>query len=799
MTLTTNPQLELAYQYVTETNTNIFLTGKAGTGKTTFLHRIKEESIKRTVVVAPTGVAAINAGGMTIHSFFQLPFGPYIPGTKQEQRKFAGRKIKLIRSLDLLIIDEISMVRADMLDAIDEVLRRYKNPTLPFGGVQLLMIGDLHQLAPVVKHDEWRLLSPHYSSVYFFGSRALQESDHVTIQLKHIFRQSDQDFIKLLNKVRDNKLDDDVLQKLNSRYIQNFQPTEAEPYITLTSHNNSAYAINQEKLDLLQEKSHFFTAEIKGDFPKHAYPTLEKLELKVGAQVLFIKNDLSPEKRFYNGKIGKITEIESETIHVLCPDDYEPIPVKVMDWTNVKYKLNETSKEVEENEVGKFTQYPLKLAWAITIHKSQGLTFERAIIDAQSAFAHGQVYVALSRCKTFEGIVLRSKIVFSSVKTDSVVKSYSDDAEKNEPNTSHLEASKKNYQQSLIQDLFDFNFVKKLVHRVYRIYLENENTLSQAALNQFKEWIKTSEATIFSISEKFKAPLLNYFSQTEFPETNEDLQNRIKKASVYFLEKLEKYAIPELEKIPVLTDNQTIKKQATENLKNLEKELFIKKICFANSQNGFVANDYLKIRANAGLDFEKTNQKSVRKSTSSAPRDTPHPELYLRIKNWRDQTAMDEDVVPYQVVSYGSITELTQFLPTNAENLIRIKGIGKSKIKKYGTELTEIIENYCSEKNISSNLMVPVAPKLFKADTKTISFNLFSKGKTIDEIAKERGFVRSTIERHLGHFVEIGKLNISELIPPEKIKTISDYFSKNREANSTEVIEALGQEYSYFE
>ena len=300
MALQTNPQLELAYEYVCYTNKNIFLTGKAGTGKTTFLHRVKEEVVKRMAVVAPTGVAAINARGMTIHSLFQLPFGPYLPGNAREaarQRRFSREKRELISTLDLLIIDEISMVRADVLDAIDDVLRRLKNPIRPFGGVQLLMIGDLHQLPPVVKDEEWYLLRDHYDTPYFFGSRALQQTRPVVVELKHIFRQSDTTFIDLLNRVRDNALDDEVLATLNSRYDPAFEPNETDGYITLTTHNASAQAINAEKLEALAGRVSTFEAEVSGDFPAHAYPTDEQLEVKTGAQVMFVKNDPSPEKQ----------------------------------------------------------------------------------------------------------------------------------------------------------------------------------------------------------------------------------------------------------------------------------------------------------------------------------------------------------------------------------------------------------------------------------------------------------------------------------------------------------------------
>jgi ATP-dependent exoDNAse (exonuclease V) alpha subunit len=410
-----NPQLQLAFDFVQYTNKNIFLTGKAGTGKTTFLHQLKKVSPKRMVVVAPTGVAAINAGGVTIHSFFQLPYGPHIPDHENiptselnpekpqaYQKKFNREKIRLIQSLDLLVIDEISMVRADMLDAIDLVLKKYKDRTKPFGGVQLLMIGDLHQLSPVVKEDEWSLLKKYYDTVYLFSSKALQQIPSVNIELKHIYRQSDEYFINILNKIRNNQIDQQTLTELNQRYIPNFSPDEKEGYIVLTTHNASAQEINQNKLKKIKSPSEIFGADTEGEFPSFSYPTEQELELKEGAQVMFVKNDSSSLKCYYNGKIGKVIRMDEDEVYVKCPDDEDEILVKREEWQNVKYFLDEETKEVKENVIGTFTQYPLKLAWAITIHKSQGLTFEKAIIDANASFAHGQVYVALSRCKNFD-------------------------------------------------------------------------------------------------------------------------------------------------------------------------------------------------------------------------------------------------------------------------------------------------------------------------------------------------------------------------------------------------------------
>ena len=419
-----NQDLKLAQDFVQYTNRSIFLTGKAGTGKTTFLKDLKLKSPKRMIVVAPTGVAAINAGGVTIHSFFQLPFHPfipafYLPGNNSAVRtgdndppgyKMSREKVNIIKSLDLLIIDEISMVRADTLDAIDSALRRYKNRYLPFGGVQLLMIGDLQQLAPVVKDEDKEILGNYYDSYFFFGSRALASTDYVTIELKHIFRQSDQVFIDLLNKIRGNDVDQDVLNQLNLRYIPDFDPDSGGGYITLTTHNHQAQTLNDSKLEKLPGKIHSFKATVKDEFPELSFPNAMELTLKAGAQVMFVKNDLSGDKLFFNGKIGKVISFEDDIIVVKCPDDESSIRVERVEWQNVKFSINEETKEIEETVIGTFTQYPLKLAWAITIHKSQGLTFDRAVIDACDAFAHGQVYVALSRCRTLDGLVLSSRI-----------------------------------------------------------------------------------------------------------------------------------------------------------------------------------------------------------------------------------------------------------------------------------------------------------------------------------------------------------------------------------------------------
>ena len=806
MSFQSNPQLELAFDYVRNTHKNIFLTGKAGTGKTTFLHQIKQESPKRMVVVAPTGVAAINAGGMTIHSFFQLPFGPFLPGNAQEaarQRRFSGEKIRLLQSLDLLVIDEISMVRADVLDGIDDVLRRYKDRYKPFGGVQLLMIGDLHQLPPVVKDEEWQLLRDHYQTAYFFHSHALRHTEPIAIELKHIYRQSDATFIDLLNKVRDNQIDEAVLTALNSRYIANFQPKPEAPYITLTAHNASAQEINSEKLTIITQPLQTFQAVIQGDFPAFAFPADKVFQCKKDAQVMFVKNDMAREKRYYNGKIGKITGFREGVIYVRCPGDDEDIEVLPAEWNNVKYSLQEQTKEVGEEILGTFTQYPLKLAWAITIHKSQGLTFERAIIDAQAAFAHGQVYVALSRCKSFEGIVLRSKLAYSSVRTDQVVRNYTDEADKNAPDEAHLVRSKADYQQLLVLELFDFSRLHQHFGQLHRLFLEHENTLHPEAGQQWKILETQAAEQVFGIAEKFRPQLQQYFLPAAvLPEANQALQARLQKAGAFFAEKLGKELLPAVRNIHILTDNKVVHKAMLEALEGLQKELFVKNAGFTAVQSGFVAAHYLRTRADAELDFSKMKSGPVSSSPpyTGVPKNTPHPALFVRLKKWREDVADAHGAVLYEVLPTRSLLELVHFLPLDLIALKKIKGIGAAKSQRFGAALIAMIQDYCTEHHIQtdqlSGLVMPVE-KAVKADTKTLSLEFFKAGKGIDEIARERGFVRSTIEGHLAHFVGLGELDIFSLLEREQVQEIEQFFTERGTASSVEARAHFGEKYSY--
>lgn len=798
--MSSNPQLDLAYKFVTYTNKNIFLTGKAGTGKTTFLHNLKKSLSKRMAIVAPTGVAAINAGGVTIHSMFQLSFGPSIPNNtdtgNQLQRKFNKDKINLIRSLDLLVIDEISMVRADTLDAIDEVLRRYKNHSQPFGGVQLLMIGDLHQLSPVVKDEDWRILKDYYPNLYFFSSLALQKAAPISIELKHIYRQSDTFFIDLLNRVRENKIDDEVLTQLNQRYIPTFNPDEQEGYITLTTHNNTAQEINDKKLIELKTPKHQFTAEIKGDFPEYAYPTVEDLEIKLGAQVMFVKNDPSREKLFYNGKIGRIVKIEKDVIYVKCPDDYSEIAVTKLIWENIKYELNTDSKEVDEKVIGSFNQYPLKLAWAITIHKSQGLTFEKAIIDANAAFAHGQVYVALSRCKSFEGMVLRSPIALNSVKTDGTVAQFTKTAKEQAPNEAHLLDAQKVYQQTLITELFNFNSVKSSFYQCKKIAQEHYNTLPDNLLGQLDIYNEQLEKE-FTIANKFKNQLSSFFNAETLPEENTELQERIKKASTYFLNKIESELRPKSNEINIDSDNKAVRTSIADAFMELQKNFAIKIAAIKVSEHGFNTISYLQAVSNVQIDFtvQKKNNPTITEKISN---DIPHPELYSTIKKWRNALATENNVPVYIVLPQKALLDLLHLLPRTLEELETVKGIGKVKVKQYGTEILDMINAYC-DKNDIERRQIEIPLKKEKVDTKKVSFDLYKAGKTIIEIAAERSFTAGTIEGHLAYFIITGEISIFEIVPKAKVAKIMAYIVQNPKSTSSETKIALGDDVSYGE
>ena len=640
-----NTELRTAWDFVEHTGHSIFLTGKAGTGKTTFLKTVVERSSKRNIVVAPTGVAAINAGGMTIHSFFQLPFSPFVPNTQIKNKfDFGKEKRKLIASLDLLIIDEISMVRSDLLDAIDSVLRRYRDRYKPFGGVQLLMIGDLQQLTPVVTPEDERMLAPHYDTPYFFGSKALAQIDYVTIQLEKVYRQQDDAFLNLLNHIREGRPSEVDLQLLNSRCQPAFIPKPEEGYIRLTTHNQMANHYNESELRKLAGRAHTYQAKIEGTFPDYSYPTAEALTLKVGAQVMFVKNDPSGEHRYYNGRIGHVTYADDNRLMVYCPGDAEAIDVEPLEWENARYTLNPETREIESEVLGKFSQLPLRLAWAITIHKSQGLTFEHAIIDASLSFAPGQVYVALSRCKTLEGMVLASPIPPQAIINDERVDDYiGHQEEAAQRSIEQLPTLKDEYYRHLLMELFDFKDImyrEEYLGRIITEFFYHAHTdiaeLHKRALEDYKQ-------QVIAVADKWQAKMqlmtINELRQPDFLE-------RVKRSATYFEQTLNTVLSKPLALVPdIKSQNKQAMKRLTENYADLRQTWLSRRFLLQQmAERTFTIADYLRQKQHSLLDAmdEKTLKKKQREKKHKEPK--PQKE-----KTW---------VTTYQLYQQGKTPEL---------------------------------------------------------------------------------------------------------------------------------------------
>jgi len=810
-----NPDLQLAFDFVQYTNRNIFLTGKAGTGKTTFLHNLKKSSPKRMIVVAPTGVAAINAGGVTIHSFFQLPFHPHVPSlyvtdsyaqNPPESQgspayKMNREKISIMKSLDLLVIDEISMVRADLLDAVDSILRRYKDRNRPFGGVQLLMIGDLQQLAPVVKEEDWEILGKYYDTAFFFGSLALRSTDYVTIELKHIYRQRDQDFIKLLNKIRDNQLDSDALKELNKRYDPHFDADSNGGYITLTTHNAQAQALNDTKLEKLPGKARSFIALVKADFPEYSYPTAHELILKVGAQVMFVKNDLSRDKLFFNGKIGKIKGFEDDLIVVKCPEDDSPILVEMAEWQNMKYTLHEETKEIEETVIGTFTQYPLKLAWAITIHKSQGLTFDKAIIDARAAFAHGQVYVALSRCRTLEGLILSTQVSQRGIISDPTVSGFVREAEQNQPDQNQLIESKKAYQQMLLTELFDFNPIVRGLYYCLKLLNEHRESIIQNPREKLDRAVASFKTDLIGVSEKFYPQLRQLLALHTDAEANVMLQERVKKGCEFFADKLYAAMNEVMTGTVIETDNKTVRKSVAEAMERIRQETSVKSACLDAVKSGFKVKEYLEVKARAAIEIPPARTPAG-KSVEDSSGVIQHPALYSRLKAWRDHEAREMNRPHYMILPQRTMATLTSFLPQSPAALKQVKGMGKKKSEKYGDELLAMITAYCREKNIAPPVQhdaEKVSPAKVKTDTKLTSFNLFQAGKSVNQIAEERNMAVATIEGHLAHYIGTGELSVNEFVSQDITALIASHFEGKGDHQMGPVKAALGEQVSWSE
>ncbi len=771
-----NEIFDLAYRFVTETNENIFLTGKAGTGKTTFLKYLKENCSKNIVVAAPTGVAAINAGGVTLHSLFQLPFHPFLPTKNNKDEllakiRFNKQRQQLLRKVELLVIDEISMVRCDTMDAIDTILKSVRRKyNIPFGGVQLLFIGDLHQLPPVAQRPEWNILQEYYYSSFFFDSNVIKEQMPLLIELNKIYRQKENSFVELLNKVRNNNMTAADFSDLHLRYNPNFRPVLEEKFITLTSHNNQSDLINSRELQKLSTPSYKYEAIIENDFPENNYPAEGSLVLKAGAQVMFLKNDVI-SKRYFNGKIGVIKSLDDEEIIVEC--DGLDIFVSMETWENSRYVLDRDNGKLQQETLGTFTQFPLRLAWAITIHKSQGLTFEKVMIDAGAAFSSGQVYVALSRCTSLNGIVLLSKIPSVAIySNDNVIKGQQALMHKGSL-AERFDGARQIFTQQLLEEIFSFSEIETVVNVLHFQINEHKSKLN----NEGIAWIKNFKNN-FLADKKIALKFINQVSELikgePVIEKNEILQKRINAAANHFEPKFSTYQ-QSLQNHPLITEHRETANIINEYLNQLILAVYTLNYYLQYCKQPFSITSFLQYKLKfAQPRFNLSSYASGKRQSFS---DVPNVELYNVLKNWRDKICEETNMPIYIVANRATLTEIATYLPLNKKDLLQLSGFGKAKVDKYGDDILQYVEEYCSRNNVATNMAAKENnPKRerreksdeIKTDTKTLSYNLFKEGKSVTEIAKERNFAVSTIEGHLAWFVGNGDIDINKMVSLEK-------------------------------
>ncbi len=731
----TSQAAKYASKFINSTNSHVFLTGKAGTGKTTFLKYITEHSYKNTIVAAPTGIAAINAGGVTLHSLFQLPFGTFLPSnninygdeistqisTPQSilsNRQMNRTKRAMLQELELLIIDEVSMLRADLLDAINVILKSIRRNNRPFGGVQILFIGDLWQLPPVVKDDEWQYLRQFYSSIFFFEALALKNDKPIFIELDKIYRQDDLQFIELLNHLRRSRLTTADYDILNEHYKPDFKSQKGDGYIRLVTHNYQADDLNKDSLRSLPGKSYFFDAEIEGEFKEYQYPLPFTLELKKDAQVMFIKNDYSGESRYFNGKIGIVSDISSDSIEVEFNDGSPPAIVDIYTWENKRYTLNKETNQIEEQLLGTFSQYPVKPAWAITVHKSQGLTFERAIIDVSKAFASGQVYVALSRLTSLDGLVLTGQLPSSGIEPDESLKVFAKSKASNEELTSRLEKDSHSFIREYMLNAFNLSMLSSQIR--YHVISYNKDK-ARSAKQLYLQWAKELQddaEKLKEVSDKFSKQITSLFDKESVDYENY-LLKRITSAKEYFEPLLKSFSERIFSHINDLKSEKKIKKYISE-LRELER------LFFRQLQLIYKAEAILK----ASIKNKDISKELIGES-----------ELYKS----REKMLEEEKV---------------------------------TKKKRHKTKTTK-------------------AKKEKKVNTRELSFNMYKSGMSIEEIAKERGFVNSTIENHLASYVAKGELKAHEFITEEKLLKILDAIKETGSLKLGELISHLGNSFTY--
>ena len=714
---TLNSIAQLTVGYVNTTNRPIFLTGKAGTGKTTLLKYIVKNTYKNVIVAAPTGIAAINAGGVTLHSLLQLPFGTFIPenialtdsginvNTPQtlfRERKMNSTKRKMLREMELLIIDEVSMLRADLLDCIDLVLRNARwRKNEPFGGVQILFIGDLLQLPPVVKDEEKALLQPFYDSHYFFDARVLKQIPLVKIELKDVYRQSEQTFIDLLNRMRYNNISSDDLQLLNKYYKPKLTESELEGFIHLTTHNYKADQINQKRLDALDTSLEIYEAGVSGDFAENMYPTVYKLALKVGAQIMFIKNDPSGEGKFYNGKIGKVKSLKKHAV-LISLEEADDVLVETYEWENKRYTLNKNTNDIEEKYLGSFKQLPIKLAWAVTIHKSQGLTFEKAILDLTDTFASGQLYVALSRLTSLDGLVLSTPLPDFPPRQDKALTNYSNTQVSNHELQYELETSKKQFIGDTCLSAFNF---KPLFINISDHLLSFNKAENRSIKQQYHSWTEDIKKEVFdlkTIGDKFLTQVNTILASEDFTSA---LDDRVTKAGQYFS--------------PRLTE---LTAKIIVHLKDLKEKSKVKA--------------YIKEVEEIQTTVISLNKSIVRTS------------LLLH------QLNKGEVLTKKQVEDSALYNSLLKILPN-------------SKVKSKD-----------------------------KTPTAEISFKMFKAGKSIDEIAEERGLVSGTIQGHLAQYVALKEIDILDLMQEDTLNIIKQCYDKGFQ-KSSDIKAVISNDYTY--
>ncbi|HET8839299.1 MAG TPA: helix-turn-helix domain-containing protein [Flavobacteriaceae bacterium] len=734
MSTQTTEKIELAAEFVNSTSQHIFLTGKAGTGKTTFLREIAKTTHKNFVIVAPTGVAALNANGVTIHSQFLFPFGSFLPEEVQlgnephgnffNRNKLARRhplnsvRKQVLRNIDLLIIDEVSMLRADMLDAIDYRLKSVKgNFKQAFGGVQLLMIGDMFQLPPIVKNHEWNVLKNFYAGPHFFESLALKKSGFAYIEFDKIFRQSENDFIEILNNIRNNSCTNENIEKLNSFYRSETEINQLKEHaITLTTHNYLAERLNRQELDKLPGKSYYYNSKIKGDFPEHLYPLPEKLELKVGAKVMFLKND-GEDKRYYNGKLAEVCELSKDQVCVKMEGGNE-LWLEEYVWENKKYNLHSETKEIEEEIIGTFTQFPIKTAWAITVHKSQGLTFDKAIIDVGQAFAAGQVYVALSRLRSLEGLILRTKISPFGISSDEEIVRFSEEKIQGPPLETSLKTEQTNFLMALLSETFDFSSVLQQVEYCQKkvgMKMEFEDAEMREALNDLQEKL-SKESSVTGIFRNQIQRLLNQGNK-------EKLLERIEKGSTYYLKLLRernRELLIHLEEVRQLSKTKAYQTALEEIDQVLSKKM-------EQMQKAAYISDCI-------LDGKKIQKNEE-----------------LRFSRHKKRKELLEEVAKY--------------IEANPKNF-------KNKTGKKRKKST-------------------------KGETFQITFGMLSEGLNPEEIAEKRGLVLGTIESHLARGIQSGEVDIASFMKTSELNDLQKVFQNNAEAGLGEIFKQTDGKYSY--